>query len=369
MNSHAPIFPNPVVDPQAAETNPTNINFVPDDKTELLSALRMLITNVDDENVPQVYVAIKDVIEKKEEEMKGTKAEAIIRSAVRKILKESFLKEQEEEFDPARVDQDGNLRQPQYGMSAADRRAAAAKIAHSTPIFMIVRREAAEEVGVIGIPVLDDLVKVNIFDLKPSQKIALIEKNRETGTISKPLPAWVPRPEKPVQNRPAEKLVSSFYKAKFEVPENYIDAYRNAYRDTYRDLAQAVGEELDGRKIEPYEIIAKPAFKKKFKENAGISWDDCIVELGEKAQNAISERLNSQLEKLDDLMIDMSDIPAAKTEEDEKRAYAASDVTMKTLQEVADELELSVAMIKKIQRTALGKFAFGIVANIDEFIE
>lgn len=93
MNSHAPIFPNPVVDPQAAETNPTNINFVPDDKTELLSALRMLITNVDDENVPQVYVAIKDVIEKKEEEMKGTKAEAIIRSAVRKILKESFLSE------------------------------------------------------------------------------------------------------------------------------------------------------------------------------------------------------------------------------------------------------------------------------------
>ena len=106
-----------------------------------------------------------------------------------------------------------------------------------------------------------------------------------------------------------------------------------------------------------------------FEAIAGISWNDCIFELGQQALDAISERLNSQLDSLDDLMIDMSDVPVAKTKEDEKRAYAASDVTMKTLQDVANELDLSVSMIKKVERTALGKFAFGIAANIGEFIK
>ena len=48
INSNAPIFPNPVVDPQAAETNPTNQNFVPSDKPSFLSAFRALIDSVDD---------------------------------------------------------------------------------------------------------------------------------------------------------------------------------------------------------------------------------------------------------------------------------------------------------------------------------
>jgi hypothetical protein len=90
MNSHAPIFPNPVVDPQAAETDPTNQNFVPSDKVELMSALRALVDPVDDERIPQVYVAVKDAIEKEESEMKDTKVEAIVRQTVRNILKESL---------------------------------------------------------------------------------------------------------------------------------------------------------------------------------------------------------------------------------------------------------------------------------------
>jgi hypothetical protein len=208
-------------------------------------------------------------------------------------------------------------------------------------------------------------VKVDFKSLERAQKQDLIKANREEGSLSQPLPAWAPRPESPVQNRPAEKLVSSFYEAQFKVPKEYINAYRTAYEE----LAGAVGEEFDGRKIEPYEIIETKNFKEMFEAIAGISWNDCIFELGQQALDAISERLNSQLDSLDDLMIDMSDVPVAKTKEDEKRAYAASDVTMKTLQDVANELDLSVSMIKKVERTALGKFAFGIAANIGEFIK
>ena len=370
MNSHAPIFPNPVVDPQAAETDPTNQNFVPSDKTELMSALKALVDPVDDERVPQVYVAVKDAIEKEEAEMKDTQVESIIRRTIRKILKESFLNEQgDDDFkNVGNVDQDGNPagRVGQY-TPATIRRDMAAKAAHSTPVFMVVRRSAAETAGVpyVKIPSVDDVVKVDFKSLEHAQKQDLIKANRQEGSLSQPLPAWAPRPESPVQNRPAEKLVSSFYEAQFKVPKEYINAYRTAYEE----LAGAVGEEFDGRKIEPYEIIETKNFKEMFEAIAGISWNDCIFELGQQALDAISERLNSQLDSLDDLMIDMSDVPVAKTKEDEKRAYAASDVTMKTLQDVANELDLSVSMIKKVERTALGKFAFGIAANIGEFIK
>lgn len=93
MNSHAPIFPNPVIDPQAAETDPTNLNFIPTDKVELISALRMLVGDIDDESVPEVYITIKDSIEKKEDEMKKNVdlAESVVRNAVRKLLQEYFI--------------------------------------------------------------------------------------------------------------------------------------------------------------------------------------------------------------------------------------------------------------------------------------
>jgi len=65
---------------------------VPSDKVELLSALRALVDPVDDERIPQVYVAVKDAIEKEEAEMKKeTKVEQIIRQQVRKMLIEADL--------------------------------------------------------------------------------------------------------------------------------------------------------------------------------------------------------------------------------------------------------------------------------------
>jgi len=89
MDSSSPVNVSPVVDPQAAETDPTNQNFSPDNKVELMSALRMLVNSVDDESANDVYVAIKDAIDEKEEEMKKANVEEAIRMTVRKMLLEA----------------------------------------------------------------------------------------------------------------------------------------------------------------------------------------------------------------------------------------------------------------------------------------
>jgi len=93
LDSDSPINANPVVDPQAAETDPTNQNFIPSNKLELLPALRALVEPVDDDKVPEVYVMVKDAFEaakEKEKKMKDTTVESIIRNAVRKILIEAL---------------------------------------------------------------------------------------------------------------------------------------------------------------------------------------------------------------------------------------------------------------------------------------
>lgn len=89
MDSSSPVSVNPVVDPQAAETDPSNQNFSPDNKIELMSALRMLVNSVDDEQANDVYVAIKDAIDEKEDEMKKQNVEETIRTAIRKMLLEA----------------------------------------------------------------------------------------------------------------------------------------------------------------------------------------------------------------------------------------------------------------------------------------
>lgn len=91
MNSFAPVHANPVVDPSAAETDPTNQNFIPSNKLELLPALRALVEPVEDDKVPEIYVMVKDAFEaaeEKEANMKKSNVEETIRSMVRNIISE-----------------------------------------------------------------------------------------------------------------------------------------------------------------------------------------------------------------------------------------------------------------------------------------
>lgn len=95
---------NPVVDPSAAETDPSNPNFKPSSKIELIVALKSLVDQLPDENIPDIYDSIKgSMIPKEEEDDKGkkkmnrdTKSEQLVRLAVRKILSEISKRKKEE---------------------------------------------------------------------------------------------------------------------------------------------------------------------------------------------------------------------------------------------------------------------------------
>lgn len=93
-NSHlspdSPVRVNPVVSPDAPEVDPTNTSFVPKNKNELLSALRVLC-DVDDDDASGIYIAIKDTLEKQQGEKMSDdkkKVEESIRAEIKKILKE-----------------------------------------------------------------------------------------------------------------------------------------------------------------------------------------------------------------------------------------------------------------------------------------
>jgi len=84
---------NPVIASDAAEVDPSNQNFVPANRAELMSALRIIANSTDDEDAPEVYVTIKHALDVHEEEMKNKKVEESIRMIVRKILNEESKEE------------------------------------------------------------------------------------------------------------------------------------------------------------------------------------------------------------------------------------------------------------------------------------
>lgn len=99
---------NPVVDPSAAVTDPMNPDYKPQSRQELQISLGALIADLADDNVPDIYDALKDALTKHEdkegkEQMKKSndRVEETIRAAVRKILAESGLFKEHYEKDPA----------------------------------------------------------------------------------------------------------------------------------------------------------------------------------------------------------------------------------------------------------------------------
>lgn len=82
-----PVVVNNVVDPSAPETDVSNTNFVPHNRQELSVALQHLIKNVNVDEVPATYKAIRSAIDDRDrsDEVKNDTTDAI-RNEVRKIL-------------------------------------------------------------------------------------------------------------------------------------------------------------------------------------------------------------------------------------------------------------------------------------------
>ena len=54
LKDETPVKVNPVVDPSAPETDPSNQDFLPQNKQELISALRSFFDSEDLENFPDL---------------------------------------------------------------------------------------------------------------------------------------------------------------------------------------------------------------------------------------------------------------------------------------------------------------------------
>lgn len=87
---------NPVVDPSAAKTDPSNPDYKPNSKVELQIALSTMIEDLPADNISVAYDAIKDALDKNEEEIgkaqmtkSNEKIEETIRLAIRKMLSEA----------------------------------------------------------------------------------------------------------------------------------------------------------------------------------------------------------------------------------------------------------------------------------------
>lgn len=93
---------NDVVDPSAAVTDPSNPNFRPQSPVELKIALNVLADEVPQDNIPDIYMRIKDALDSQEgiegnSQMKKSneKIEEAVRMAIRRMIRESVLSEAE----------------------------------------------------------------------------------------------------------------------------------------------------------------------------------------------------------------------------------------------------------------------------------
>lgn len=361
MNSHAPIHANPVVDPQAAETDPTNQNFVPTDKMELMSALRMLVSSVDDEEAPEVYVAIKDAVTEKDEEMKkDSVAESIIRQKVRKILKEAI---------------GGNIidLSPSALKKEMERkkREASTKTLMSFDLSNASDAEKFEKVGLdpSSYELKNDIAYVDLAKVPAGQKSQLIsiraskapvgasgrkgssEEERleryqkDVASLQKKFEAlnFLDSGEKQVveeiinDNQIFNGLIQELDKISDNDVKKFISSF-NSTKDLYSDLAQ--DEELSQQEIDmllsPTGIINSKQFDKSFGQN----FNNFAESKGKAILNSLS-----------------------------KKGYFSTEG--QSLSKIGQSVGLSVSGVKKESNIALGKYiiTLKVLANMPSFMQ
>lgn len=314
-NSHLdpklPVRISPVVDPSAAETDPSNTNFVPQNKAELLSALRVMCDVDDDNNIPAIYVAVKDAIEDQEEDMKKVNAmseeknlESKIRDHVRNILKEISYEKQREKGEAVwaslpQVDTAKNPLPPVKKIPSGV----------SGKSGSVEDQKAKYEKNVSQLQ-----QKFGELDLKDNEEL-------HTATMF---------------------FAEGFKDLNFdEAAEAYVLAFNEA-KETYEE--EGVTFSSQGSLSA---ILTGKLFKDLFEAYSSFDFEEYVTKLGDRARKVIAESLEKK----------------KKNVENEKRGYAASDVTYSTLDETAKELELSIAMIKKIESRALGVLTLGLKAG------
>lgn len=333
-NSHLdpqlPVRINPVVDPSAAETDPGNSSFLPKNKAELLSALRVMCDVEDDEDVPVIYIAVKDAIEKQEGDMKKVDVAESVRQAVKKALKDMSLvneNAQSVEEKKLRAQIRKTLKEISY---EKQREKGDAVWASLSPVDTAknplppVKKIPAGTSGKSG-SLEDQKAKYekNVSQLQQKFGDLDLKDNEELQTATM-------------------FFAESFKDLNFdEAAEAYALAFNEA-KETYEE--EGVPFTGPGSIAA---ILTGKLFKDLFEAYSSFDFEEYVTKLGDRARKVISENLEKK----------------KKNVENEKRGYAASDVTYSTLDETAKELDLSIAMIKKIESRALGVLTLGLKAG------
>lgn len=294
-SSGGPVNVNPVIDPQAAEVDPSNPNFIPTNKIELMSALRALVDPVEDDQVPQVYVAIKDAIgeeeaeEKEDIEMKDSKfAEAIIRQTVRNILKESFLSEE----------------------TAAEKRA------------RIARTVSAPQ-----------MKSVSPSDVAASKAKEFVSGG---GEIKK-LPG-APSGEKPVKpidpsKSEAQEEIESL-QSQLEPVMSIVNGIPSSYFDAFNEAFEAV--KFENPSASPDEVVDSKEFSSTFKKATGTTFKQFLNEMGESLMGALGNLTGEFTTKeiADALAAEGLEVSASMLENKVYQSALAKAVFLKKAQEV-----------------------------------
>lgn len=102
---------NPVVDPSAAVTDPSNSNFMPQDSVELKVAFSSMVDELPQDSVPDIYNKVKSALQsvedkkgKKQMKDSNKKLEESIRSTVRSLLKQIMLEASPKLTPPSKKD-------------------------------------------------------------------------------------------------------------------------------------------------------------------------------------------------------------------------------------------------------------------------
>jgi len=331
LSSDMPVRVNPVVAPDAAEVDPSNPNFIPQNKAELLSALRAMC-DIEDDKVPAVYIAIEDAVKDQEEKMPKQPVEEIVRLSVKKILKNlSEQAKRSKDEDPVRM-------RVRSIMEQIIQEAPPPKMPKGSPDWNPATYvpPPAKQPRAMSLP---SDKKVSRAPRTPEEQKTAYEKN-----VSQLQTQF-----KGMEMLDNEELVTatSFFTETFEglnfaeAAEAYTLAFNEA-KETYEE--EGLTFTSDGSFAA---ILTGKLFKDLFEAYSSFDFEEYVAKLGDRARKIISEDLNKK----------------KKNVENELRSYAASDVTQATLEETASELDLSISMIKKIENRALGVLVLGIKAG------
>lgn len=377
---------NPVVDPSAAETDPSNQNFTPSNKMELVPALRTLVQSVDDDNASKIYVMIKDTIETKktEDDMSGKEQmknsnEKIeeLRKIVRTLLKEAMPVPPPPPMPARRILPAAPQIDPELEdmiKSGIGRAQVVAFLKKKNPRLTGPDAQAQAEEYMNQVFGPRDAAAKEKF-------LAGVERGEKqiTKLPSKYKPLW---PEKAypteakksssVVLKKAEKEINKLlYTTNFEginIKGVNFDLAAEAYYDAYAKTMS----ELSG--ADPQVIVDSKEFNNNFKEylqNKGIEKPPTVIDVrnnvGFQAVTILGEKLETEKQEIED---DIKYMKKERSVEEPSTVPGRQNISKAeyTLKETAEALGISIGMIKKIEAQALGKYVLGIKSEIFELM-